>query len=88
MHSRLWYDIGIAFPAWRTVVKGLKSGWFESADSRESDVDHYGDIDDNYMYFNKLESNISRMAILQPYVVVRQLNITDLILSHNNFAFF
>lgn len=87
MQTRLWYDIGIAFPAWRTVVKGIKSGFSESLDSRESDLDHYGDINDNYVYFNKLESNFSRLAIVQTLAIVRQPKtycfILDFVLTKN-----
>lgn len=72
MQTGLWFNIGIAFPAWRAVVRGIKSGFSEPLDGCESDVDHYGDINDNYIYFNKLESNISRLAFVKMMAVVRK----------------
>lgn len=72
MQTKLWYDVGIAFPAWRAVVKGVDSGYAELKEQLKSDVHQYGDFKDNYSYFNRLESNLSRVTDIKPYVVVRK----------------
>lgn len=70
MQANIWYDLGIAFPAFKAVLRGVKSGLRAIKGTHEEDLKHFGDKNDNYPYFNRLVSNIFKSKNVAPYVVV------------------
>lgn len=70
MQANIWYDLGIAFPAFKAVLKGVKSGFRTIKGDYQEDLNHFGDKTDNYPYFNRLVSNIYKSKNAAPYIVV------------------
>lgn len=70
MQANIWYDLGIAFPAFKAVLKGVKSGFRTVKGDYQEDLKHFGDKVDNYPYFNRLVSNIYKSKNAAPYIVV------------------
>lgn len=70
MQANIWYDLGIGFPAFKAVLKGVKSGFNNVKGGYEEDLKHFGSKDDNYPYFNRLVSNIYKSKNAAPYIVV------------------
>lgn len=70
MQTDLWYNIGIAFPAFRALIKGARSGFNTLDSDHKADTVCFGDEHDNYPYFNKLVSNISKMKNVLPLIIV------------------
>lgn len=70
MQANIWYDLGIAFPAFKAVLKGVKSGFKAIKGDCEEDLKKFGDKNDNYPYFNRLVSNIYKNKNAAPYILV------------------
>lgn len=70
MQANIWYDLGIAFPAFKGVLKGVISGFRTVKGDYQEDLKHFGDKVDNYPYFNRLVSNIYKNKNAAPYIVV------------------
>lgn len=70
MQANIWYDLGIAFPAFKAVLKGVQSGFCTIKGDYQEDLKHFGDKVDNYPYFNRLVSNIYKSKNAAPYIVV------------------
>lgn len=70
MQANIWYDLGIAFPAFKAMLKGVKSGFHNVKGDYEADLKRFGDKIDNYPYFNRLVSNIFKNKNVAPYIVV------------------
>ncbi|KAF2906131.1 hypothetical protein ILUMI_00047 [Ignelater luminosus] len=69
MQADLWYNIGIAFPAFRALLKGAKSGFNTLDTDYKTDTVCFGNKCNNYPYFNKLVSNISKMKNILPFII-------------------
>lgn len=82
MQLGLWYSIGIGFPAFRAMLKGSSSLFKNIIGYHEDDAIQFGSADDNYPYFIKLISNLSKMDDVVPCVIVSRrkcfLTITNL----------
>lgn len=70
MQANIWYDLGIAFPAFKAMLKGIGSGFQTLEGGYEGDLKCFGDKNDNYRYFNRLVSNIYKNKNVAPYIVV------------------
>ncbi|KAK5640019.1 hypothetical protein RI129_010830 [Pyrocoelia pectoralis] len=70
MQSDLWYHLGIGFPALKGLIKGLPSGFCTLNSSYEADTVKFGDELDNYPYFNKLITNLSKMDDIIPITII------------------
>ncbi|KAB0792442.1 hypothetical protein PPYR_14401 [Photinus pyralis] len=68
MRADLWYHLGIGFPAVRALFKGLPHG-LRALSSSYEDTAKFGDPFDNYPYFDKLISNLSKMDNILPLIV-------------------
>lgn len=95
MQINLWYDIGIAFPALKAMLKGVKSGFENLTDNYESDLLRYGNINNNYGYFNRLLAKIpdrsnGSASIIQVGVIITYLEkktqFFTWLLAQNNFS--
>ncbi|KAF5300524.1 hypothetical protein FQA39_LY19146 [Lamprigera yunnana] len=69
MQCNLWYHIGIAFPAMRAIIKGITIGFRMLESDYEADTLQYGNTVNNYGYFNKLVSNLSKMDNILPLLI-------------------
>ncbi|KAK4872965.1 hypothetical protein RN001_014994 [Aquatica leii] len=69
MRCNLWYYIGIGFPALRTIIKGVSTGLCTLETKFEDDTARFGVVDNNYPYFNKLVSNLSKMENVLPLII-------------------
>ncbi|KAJ8910841.1 hypothetical protein NQ315_015576 [Exocentrus adspersus] len=78
MQANIWYDLGIAFPAFKAVLKGVKSGFRALKTTYEDDLKQFGDKKDNYPYFNRLVSNIYKSKNAAPYIVMAAIVVTYL----------
>lgn len=78
MQANIWYDLGIGFPAFKAVLKGVKSGFKSIKGGYEEDLKHFGNQDDNYPYFNRLVSNIYKSKNAAPYIVMAAIVVTYL----------
>ncbi|CAG9864473.1 unnamed protein product [Phyllotreta striolata] len=70
MKANIWYDLGIAFPAFKAVLKGAKTGFKIVKGDYEADLKKFGDKTDNYPYFNRLVSNIYKLKNAAPYILL------------------
>ncbi|CAH0547824.1 unnamed protein product [Brassicogethes aeneus] len=70
MQTNIWHDLGIGFPAFKAMLKGVKSGFRNIKGNHEEDLRCFGSTDDNYPYFNRLVSNIYRSKNVVPYIVM------------------
>lgn len=71
MQANIWFDLGIAFPAFKALVKGIGAGLEVSADANyEEDLKKFGDKQNNYKYFNRLLSNIYKNKNMAPYTIM------------------
>ncbi|CAH1968869.1 unnamed protein product [Acanthoscelides obtectus] len=84
MKGSIWYDLGIAFPAFKAVLKGVKSGFKTIKGDHSEDLKKFGDKQDNYPYFNRLISHIYKTKNAAPYVVMAAVVVTYL-KKHTNF---
>jgi hypothetical protein len=88
MQANIWFDLGIAFPAFKAMLQGALSG-FESLEcSYEEDLKCFGDKQDNYRYFNRLLSNIYKNKNVAPYIVMAAIVISYLEKYTNFFTWF
>ncbi|KAL1516683.1 hypothetical protein ABEB36_000563 [Hypothenemus hampei] len=78
MTANIWYDLGIGFPAFKAVLKGVKSGFKSLKRSYKEDLKHFGNKDDNYPYFNRLVSHIYKSKNATPYMVMAAIIVTYL----------
>lgn len=74
MQANIWYDLGIAFPAFKAMLKGVKSGFYNVKGDYEEDLKCFGNKVDNYPYFSRLVSNIYKSKNAAPYIVVISIN--------------
>lgn len=70
MSHDLWYDLGIGLPAFRALMKGVKSGFKSLKSSYEEDVKRFGDEEDYYPYFDRLMSNVDKIDNMTLLMVV------------------
>ncbi|XP_057661790.1 SET and MYND domain-containing protein 4-like isoform X1 [Diorhabda carinulata] len=78
MQANIWYDLGIAFPAFKAVLKGVKSGFRTIKGDFGEDLKKFGDKTDNYPYFNRLVSNIYKGKNAAPYILMAAIVVTYL----------
>ncbi|XP_030763066.1 SET and MYND domain-containing protein 4-like [Sitophilus oryzae] len=78
MQANIWYDLGIGFPAFKAVLKGVKSGFKNVKGGYEEDIKRFGSKEDNYPYFNRLVSNIYKSKNAAPYIVMAAIVVTYL----------
>ncbi|VEN37449.1 unnamed protein product [Callosobruchus maculatus] len=88
MQASIWYDLGIAFPAFKAVLKGAKSGFRTIKGDHCEDVKKFGDKDDNYPYFNRLVSHIYKTKNAAPYVIMAAVVVSYLKNYTNFFTWF
>lgn len=70
MQTNFWHDLGIGFPGFKAMLKGIPSGFRNIKGDHEEDLKSFGSKEDNYPYFNRLVSNIYRSKNVVPYTVV------------------
>ena len=73
MQANIWYDLGIGFPAFKAVLKGVSSGLKSTKADVKEDLKRFGNKEDNYPYFARLVSNIYKSKNAAPYIVVSTL---------------
>nr|CAI5865838.1 unnamed protein product [Callosobruchus analis] len=84
MQASIWYDLGIAFPAFKAMLKGVRSGFKTIKADHGEDVKKFGDKDDNYPYFNRLVSHIYKTKNAAPYVIMAAV-VVSYLKSYTNF---
>ncbi|XP_050315438.1 SET and MYND domain-containing protein 4-like [Anthonomus grandis grandis] len=84
MQANIWYDLGIAFPAFKAVLKGVKSGFKCIKGGPEEDLKRFGSKEDNYPYFNRLVSNIYKSKNAAPYIVMAAI-VVNYLKNYTNF---
>ncbi|XP_044254997.1 SET and MYND domain-containing protein 4-like [Tribolium madens] len=70
MQANIWFDLGIALPAFKVMLEGAATGFRSLEGGFEDDLKCFGDKDDNYRYFNRLLSNIYKNKNVAPYIVM------------------
>nr|XP_022900036.1 SET and MYND domain-containing protein 4-like [Onthophagus taurus] len=70
MTAGIWYDLGVAYPAFRGVVKALEANLPKLESSYESMVENFGNKENNYEYFNKLLTNIEHLESITQILVL------------------
>lgn len=70
IRGNIWFHLGIAFPAFKTMILGVQSGFCQNECSFEDDLKQFGDKNDNYFYFNRLIANIYKSKNALPYLVM------------------
>ncbi|XP_019867309.1 SET and MYND domain-containing protein 4 [Aethina tumida] len=70
MQTNFWHDLGIGFPGFKAMLKGIPSGFRNIKGDHEEDLKSFGSKEDNYPYFNRLVSNIYRSKNVVPYTVM------------------
>lgn len=69
MQANVWYELGVTYPAFRAVCKGLPSN-FKTAEICYDTPIKFGSKQDNYPYFNSLISHTSSMEYLDVMATV------------------
>lgn len=67
----LWYNVGIGYPAFKAVQKGINSN-HQKLPLKSIIISNrqFGSKEDNYPYFNDLITNLGKVYDLSPFLVV------------------
>ncbi|XP_066256363.1 SET and MYND domain-containing protein 4-like [Euwallacea similis] len=83
MQANIWYEMGIGFPTFKSIMKGVKSGFRCIKGDHEEDLKHFGNKQDNYPYFSRLmihiykNKNAALFFLVSTIVVTYLKNYTD-----------
>lgn len=76
MQANIWYDLGIAFAAFKAICKGLRSRFADA-----SKTSGFGSKEDNYPHFNTLLSHLHCNEHLDSMALVSFRNIALVLFS-------